>query len=88
MSRKAFLHVNGVDYELARVIDGDEFGDDFQALERLAEGLALGAGGEQFSERVVLNGASARIHFTTQGVFAAGAFLEEEPAPGHVYKIH
>lgn len=85
MSRKAFLHVNGVNYELAHPIDGDEFDATFQALERKAEALARGDGGHQFSERVIIDGAPARIHFTTQGVFSAGAFLETEKKPAHIY---
>lgn len=85
MSRKAFLHVNGVNYELAHPIDGGEFDSTFQELERKAEALARGDGGHQFSERVVINDRPALVHFTTQGVFSAGAFLEAEKKSSYIH---
>lgn len=84
MSRRAFLHVNGVNYELAYPIEGDEQSAAFQELATKAEQLASGTGGHQFSEDVLIEKARTRVHFTTQGVFAAGAFLAPEPKSGRV----
>jgi hypothetical protein len=68
MSRKAFIHINGVDYENAYPVDG-ESSPEFQALEQKIEKLTSG-GGVQVIFDVLMGGERAKLHTTTQGIFA------------------
>jgi hypothetical protein len=78
MSRKAFIHINGVDYENAYPVDG-ESSPEFQALEQKIEKLTSG-GGVQVIFDVIMGGERAKLHTTTQGIFAGAVFLAKEGA--------
>jgi hypothetical protein len=78
MSRKAFIHINGVDYENAYPVDG-ESSPEFQALEQKIEKLTSG-GGTQIIFDVIMGGERAKLHTTTQSIFAGAVFLAKEGA--------
>ena len=78
MSRKAFIHINGVDYENAYPVDG-ESSPEFQDLEQKIEKLTSG-GGTQIIFDVIMGGERAKLHTTTQGIFAGAVFLAKECA--------
>jgi len=78
MPRTAFIHINGVDYENAYPVDG-ESSPEFQALEQKIEKLTSG-GGMQIIFDVIMGGERARLHTTSQGIFAGAVFLAKEGA--------
>lgn len=73
MARKAFIHINGVTYQLEADVDSSN-DPAFQAIERRIERLAGGSGDQELFD-VLIDGHPARLRATTQGVFAASAFV-------------
>ncbi len=79
MARRAFIHINGITYALATEVD-NPFDPAFQRIERQVERLISGSGDQEVFD-VLIEGHPAKLRVTTQGVFAASAFLGHEP-PG------
>jgi hypothetical protein len=80
VAREAFIHLNGVIYQLPERY-GTEHDTGFRSIKQQMADLASGSGGTQVTVTVLINGNKAELHTTPQGVFAAAAFLtEEKPA--------
>lgn len=95
MAKKAFVHLNGIDYQLASPLDGDQ-------IKRLATQLTPqheltergpedelgpefgGTNGSKFWLDVLRHGQAVRLTVRLDRLWTSAAYLVDEPAGGRV----